>query len=150
MKYFKINTANSTTNYVSSWQSKGLSAESIKPPPTSDNSLTPALSYYDPSKIRVKFTKRCLKQDKITYNHGKVVNMYTIYELGASSSSNSDPTIKNCLFCAVTLTKNADIINIDILVMELNSIEDQVFHFQWWIWSKYNNFWGGHEFISSY
>ena len=109
MKYFKINTVNNTTNYVSSWQSKGLSAESIKPPPTSDNSLTPALSYYDASKIRVEFTKRCLKQDKITSNHGKVVNMYTIYELGASSSSNSDPTIKNCLFGAVTLTKNADI-----------------------------------------
>ena len=32
-----------------------------------------------------------------------------VYELGASSSSNSDPTIKNCLFGAVTLTKNADI-----------------------------------------
>ena len=27
----------------------------------------------------------------------------------ASSSHESDPTIKNCLFCAVTLTKNADI-----------------------------------------
>ena len=109
MKYFKINTVNNTTNYVSSRQSKGLSAESIKPPSTSDNSLTPAFSYYDASKIRVKFTKRRLKQDKITSNHGKVVNMYTIYELGASSSSNSDPTIKNCLFGVVTLTKNADI-----------------------------------------
>ena len=32
-----------------------------------------------------------------------------VYELGASTSSDSDPTIKNCLFGAVTLTKNADI-----------------------------------------
>ena len=42
-RYFKL-IAN--TDYVSSWKSKGLSAESIKPPNTSDNSLTPVLSYY--------------------------------------------------------------------------------------------------------
>ena len=29
--------------------------------------------------------------------------------MGASSSSDSDPTLKNCSFGAVTLTKNADI-----------------------------------------
>ena len=29
--------------------------------------------------------------------------------MGASSSHNSDPTLKNCLFSAVTLTKNVDI-----------------------------------------
>ena len=29
--------------------------------------------------------------------------------MGASSSSDSDPTLKKCLFGAVTLTKNADI-----------------------------------------
>ena len=39
----------------------------------------------------------------------KVVNIYIVYELGASSSHNNDPTLKNCLFGAVTLTKNADI-----------------------------------------
>ena len=48
-KYFKV-IAN--TDYVSSWKSKGLSAETIKPPTTSDNSLTPAVSYYR-SKTRV-------------------------------------------------------------------------------------------------
>ena len=37
----------------------------------------------------------------VSYTHGKVVNIYIVYELGASSSSNSDPTI-NCLFGAVT------------------------------------------------
>ena len=58
------------TDYVSSWKSKGLSSESIKPPTTSDNSLTPALSYYDYN-IRVKFTGSCLKESKITYTHKK-------------------------------------------------------------------------------
>ena len=60
-KYFKVIT---NTDYISSWKSKGLSAESIKPPTTSDNSLTPALSYYG-TKARVKFTGSCLKQPKI-------------------------------------------------------------------------------------
>ena len=43
------------------------------------------------------------------FTHKKVVNIYIVYELGASSSHDSDPTIKNCLFGAVTLNKNADI-----------------------------------------
>ena len=81
------------TDYISSWKSKGLSAESIKPPTTSDNSLTPALNYYG-TKARVKFTGSCLKQPKVSYTHGKVVNIYTVYELGASSSHNNDPTLK--------------------------------------------------------
>ena len=104
-RYFKVIT---NTDYISLWKSKGLSAESIKPPTTSDNSLTPALSYYK-TKTKVKFTGSCLKQPKISYTHGKVVNIYIVYELGASSSHNNDPTLKHCLFGAVTLTKNTDI-----------------------------------------
>ena len=34
------------TDYILSWKSKRLSAESLKPPTTSDNSLTPELNYY--------------------------------------------------------------------------------------------------------
>ena len=45
----------------------------------------------------------------LTYVHKKVVNTYIVYELGASSSSVNDPTLKSCLFGAVTLTKNSDI-----------------------------------------
>ena len=58
----------------------------------------------------MRFTGSCLKQsNKLTYTHKKVVNIYIAYELGASSSNVNDPTIKNCLFGAVTLTKNEDI-----------------------------------------
>ena len=60
-KYFKVIT---NTDYISSWKSKGLSAESIKPLTTSDNSLAPILNYYG-TKTRVKFTGSCLKQPKI-------------------------------------------------------------------------------------
>ena len=77
------------------------------------------------NKIRLKFSGSCLKQPKLQYTHGTIVNIYIVHELGASESNNNDPTLKNCLFGAVTLTKNAD-----ILVMELDLIEDQVLHFQ--------------------
>ena len=66
------------------------------------------MNYYD-TKTRVKFTGSCLKQSKISYTHEEVVNIYIVYELGAPSSHNKYLTLKNCLFGAVTLTKNADI-----------------------------------------
>ena len=72
-----------TTSYVSSWKSKGLSAETIKPATASDNSLTPELSYYG-TKTRVKFTGSCLKQPKVSYTDEKVIKIYIAYELGAS------------------------------------------------------------------
>ena len=56
----------------------------------------------------IKFTKSCLKQPKHTFTHKKTINIYIVYELGASTSPASDSTIKNCLFDAVTLTKNVE------------------------------------------
>ena len=96
------------TNTLSilSRQSKGLSTENIDPPTTS---LSPSINYVG-NKIGVKFTGSCLKQsNKLTYTHRKVVNIYIVYELGAFSSNVNDPTLKNCLFGAVTLTENTDI-----------------------------------------
>ena len=107
-KYFKLNTIVNVIDHVLSWQSKGISNESIRPPTASDNILNTRLSYYG-TKIRVQFTGSCLKQPKFTFTYKKVVHIYIVYELGASSFHISDPTIKNCLFGAVTLTKNADI-----------------------------------------
>ena len=47
------------------------------------------------SKVRLKFNKDCLKQsNKLTYDYGHKVNVYIVYELVASSSSISDPTLK--------------------------------------------------------
>ena len=63
------------------------------------------------AKIRVKLNGSVLRQPKISYTHGKIVNIYIVYELGASSSQSDDSTLENCLFGAVTLTKNADIDN---------------------------------------
>ena len=58
-KYFKLNSVVDTVDYVLSWQLKGLSNESIKPP-TTNNILTPELNYYG-TKTKIKFTGSCLK-----------------------------------------------------------------------------------------
>ena len=81
------------TDSVSSRKSKGLSAESIKPLTTTDNSLTPELNHYD-TKTKIKFTGSCLKRSSHILTHEKVGNIYIVYELGTSSSHTSDPTIK--------------------------------------------------------
>ena len=85
-----------------------MSDESNKPFPTSDNSLTPLIDYFS-YKMRVKFNWSILRQPKVSYTHGKPVNIYIVYKLIGSSSHSDDPTLKNCLFGAITLTKNADI-----------------------------------------
>ena len=96
-----------STDYVSSWKSKGLSTENITPPTTSDNSLAPTLSYYG-TKTRFKFNGS-LRQPKISYNHRTTVNIYIVYKLGALGSHFNDPKLKDSLFSVVALTKNADI-----------------------------------------
>ena len=57
-----------------------MSDESIKPPSTSNKMLHPSLDYIG-TKARVKFNRDCLKQQKITFNHGKIVNIYIVYEI---------------------------------------------------------------------
>ena len=105
-RYFRI-IANK--KFISTWKSKGLSDETITPYATSDNSLTPMIDHVG-TRMRLKFNKGCLKQsNNLTYSNGSRVNIYIVYELGDSSSSDSNPTLKNCLFGAATLTKNADI-----------------------------------------
>ena len=61
------------------------------------------------TKTRVEFNGSCLKQDKTMYNHGKIVNIYIVYETVGGYSDVNYPTLQNALFGAVKLTKNADI-----------------------------------------
>ena len=69
-KYFKLNSVVGVIDRVLSWQSKGLSNKSIKPPTTPGNSLTPELNYYG-TKIKIKFTGCCLKQSDHIFTHKK-------------------------------------------------------------------------------
>ena len=61
------------------------------------------------TKTRVEFNGSCLKQDKTMYTHGKIVNIYIVYETVGGYSDVNYPTLQNALFGAVKLTKNADI-----------------------------------------
>ena len=75
-KYFK---KIGNTDHISAQKSKGLSDESINPPVTCDNSLASSLSYIGIN-IRVKFVGSCFKQDKITFFHKKILNIYIAYK----------------------------------------------------------------------
>ena len=64
-----------------------------------------AYGYY----IRLKFNRSILRKPKVSFAHGKRVNIYIVYKLAGSSSHSDDSTLKNCLSGAVVLTKNSDI-----------------------------------------
>ena len=69
----------------------------------------PIIADWDGTKTRVEFSGSCLKQDSVTFNHKKVVNIYIVYEISKSINISDYPTLENCLFGAVSLTKNSDI-----------------------------------------
>ena len=107
-RYLKRIAGVGNSNYIYYWQSKGLSDEKINSIKTSDYFITPYLRYYV-TKTRVEFNGNYLKQDKITYTHRKIVNIYIVYEIVGSSGRNNHPTLQNAQFGAVKLTKNANI-----------------------------------------
>ena len=103
--YFKRVVVVGIGNYIYFWKSKRLSDENT----TSDHKSSSHLSYYG-TKTRVELRGSYLKQDKITFNHKKVVNIYIVYELDKIYVKTSSMLV-NCLFGAVRLTKNSDIDN---------------------------------------
>ena len=76
---------------------------------TSDYGIAPKLSYYDTNTIRLKFDGGCLKQDPGSLFHGGIANVYIVYEMSKNINISDYPTLENCLFGTVKLTKNADI-----------------------------------------
>ena len=60
-------------------------------------------------KKEVEFNGSCLKQDKITYTHGKVVNICFVYEKSKSINISDYQALEKCLFGAVSLTTKTDI-----------------------------------------
>ena len=62
-----------------------------------------------------------------TILHGDIVNVYIVYEITSNYNDISYPTLENCLFASVKLTKNADINKYYILDMVLDLIEKHLF-----------------------
>ena len=107
-RYFKKIAGVGIGSYIHYWKSKESSDKKVSSIKTSNRSITPNLSYYG-TKTRVGFNGSCLKQDKITFNHGKIVNIYIVYEISKNVSIRDYPALGNCLFGELRLTKNADI-----------------------------------------
>ena len=96
--------------YISSWKSKGLTDEKINSIKTTDYGLNPYSDFYNINQIRVKFNGYCLKQNHPTRPfHDGIINFYIVYEIIDNLNVSSYPTLKNCLFGIVKLTKSADI-----------------------------------------
>ena len=74
--------------------------------------LTPQLSYFSDT-TRVEFKGSCLNQDKITFNHRNIVNIYIAYELNKLYSKTT-LTLVNCLFGAVSFGRNEIIFGVDM------------------------------------
>ena len=62
-----------------------------------NHSITWNLDYYV-TKKRVECNENCLKQDSVTFNHKKVVNIYIVYELSNTINISDYPIFQNCLF----------------------------------------------------
>ena len=101
-RYFEIN-----SDRITSWESKALYNEKISFSPRLINTQPP-IPAYDNARIKVKFNGDFLKQDKVTYNHGPIVNIYVVYRL-TPTTKDSSVTLQNCLLGTVKLKKNADI-----------------------------------------
>ena len=67
------------------------------------------MDHYDMSKIRIKFDGSFLNRFPPTILHGNIVNIYIVYEITSDYKDINYPTLENCLFGSVKLTKNADI-----------------------------------------
>ena len=92
-----------------SGQSKGLSNLEIDSTKTNNYILNPYINTYNASKIRIKFNGGCLKRFPPTILHGGIINIYIVYEVTDNYNVSNYPTLENCLFGSVELTKNSDI-----------------------------------------
>ena len=61
------------------------------------------------SRIRLRFTGSCLRQELATFILNSTLNLCIAYELNIwTQDLNAEFTLKGCLFGAVKLTKNAN------------------------------------------
>ena len=71
------------------------------------NNNSPTLLSKDNRSV-VTFNGNYMKQNKLGYAHGKIVNLYIVYELKNRRIGSPDFTVQNGLFGAVKITKNAN------------------------------------------
>ena len=84
--YFNQVSGVGSDNYIYTLKTKALSNENIAAPATKDYKLNPELSFFG-TKTKVEFNESCLKQ--VTFNHGKIVNIYIVYEISKNINISS-------------------------------------------------------------
>ena len=107
-KYTKVVYINDI-NYILSWKFRGLSDIKIESIKTNNYLFNPRMDHYDMSKIRIKFNGSFLNRFPLTILHGKIVNIYIVYEIISNYNAFDYPTLENCLFGSAKLTKNVNI-----------------------------------------
>ena len=107
-RYFKRIVGVGSGSYIYYWKSEGLFNKRINSITAYSYKVIPQLSYYG-NKTRAEFNGSSLKQDIVALNHGKIVKIYIVYEISKSINVNNYPTLENCLFDAVKLTKHVHI-----------------------------------------
>ena len=127
-RYFKRIVGVGNGYYIYYWKSKGLSDKKINSITAYSYKVNPQVSYYG-TKTRVEFNGSCLKQNSVTFNHKKIVNIYIVFKIERSVNISSYPTLENFLFGAVKLTKHVDVICTNIQDMLLDSIEKDLIQF---------------------
>ena len=93
---------------VNSWKSSGIHDEDdaiLSAVYNSLNALPRLIITSENFKFKVRFSGNMLKQDKIHYNHGKLVNIYITYKLQIRTNNNLDFAIENALVGAVKIKK---------------------------------------------
>ena len=70
-----IDSTNNNTVYAHSWQSNGISHERLNASGKSTSNDEAPIVKYENGFVSLKFSGDLLKQNKVTYAHGKIINI---------------------------------------------------------------------------
>ena len=101
---FKISGAN-----ISTWKSTGVYDDHnvlLTALSNSSNVVPRVITDSGNGKLNVSLNGNLIKQTKVTYNHGRIVNIYSTYKLQKRSNDDPDMTLVNSLFGTIKITQN--------------------------------------------
>ena len=125
------------TEKVVSWRSKGWLTKKLTASTTTGNSFLRSVNQYGDSSFCLIFKGSYLKHKKAIFTPPNRINVVIIHKLDTwSQDLNSDFTLKDCLFLVLSQLNILIQINTYKVVMVLNSIHVQKFHYLTVAWVK--------------
>ena len=86
-----------------------MSNKKAQPPFTADKSFSPNVIWMNNSRIRLRFTGTCLRQELASFTLSNIVNLFIVYELGKRLQNlNVKFNLKDYSFGDIKLTKNSN------------------------------------------